>query len=87
VTNERLLVAEAKRLGGAAFQSTPWVDLEAIWRFPNGAVGYKKRLKPGSRWPLWEVEIWEGKSYKTPVDTKALDVLEMASRDAFEAVS
>jgi len=87
VTNERLLVAEAKMLGGARFWSLPWADVNEIGRYPDGAVGYKKTLKQGVQWPLWKVQIWEGKSYKTPLDAKALDILAMSSKEAFDAVS
>lgn len=87
VTNERLLVAEAKMLGGARFLSLPWADVNEIGRYPDGTVGYKKELKQGVRWPLWKVQMWEGKSFKTPVDTKGLDILAMSSKEAYDAVS
>jgi len=87
VTNQRLLLAEAKMMGRAAFWSLPWADVEQIGRYEDGALRYKKTLKQGVRWPLWKVQIWEGKSHKTPLDMKALDILEMSSREAFDAVS
>ena len=87
VTNERLLMVEAKMLGGARFSSLPWADVSEIGRYPDGVVGYKKTLKPGVQWPLWKVQIWEGKSHKTPLDTKALDLLAMSSSEAYDAVA
>lgn len=87
VTNERLLLAETRMMGRAAFWSLRWADVEEIGRFPDGAVGYKKKLNPNVRYPLWKAEIWEGKSYKTPLDAKALDVLAMSSKEAFDAIS
>jgi hypothetical protein len=87
VTNERLLVAEAKMMGRAAFWSLPWADVDEIGRYPDGTLGYKKKLKQGVRWPLWKAQIWEGKSYKTPLDAKALDILAISSQEAFDAVS
>jgi hypothetical protein len=86
VTNERLLVAEAKMLGGARFTSLPWADVSEIGRYPDGRVGYKRTLKQGVQWPLWQVHIWAGKSYKTPLDAKALDILAMSSTEAYDAV-
>ena len=87
VTDERLLIAESKMMGRAAFWSLPWADVEEIGRYPDSAVGYKKKLKQGVRWPLWRAQIWEGKSHKTPLDVKALDILAMSSKEAFDAVS
>lgn len=86
VTNQRLLVGESKMIGGAKFASLQWADVEQIGRRQDGAVAYKKILKQGVRWPLWIATAWVGKSYKTPVDLKALDLLEMSSREAFDAV-
>lgn len=63
-----------------------WADVEHIGRKQGGSVVYKKIFKQGVRWPLWVVTIWVGKSYKTPVDMTALDILEMSSREAFEAI-
>jgi hypothetical protein len=87
VTNERLLLAEAKMMGRAALTSLLWEDVDEIGRYPDGAVGYKKKLKQGVSRPLWKAQIWEGKSYKTPLDAKALDILAMSSKEAFDAVS
>ena len=86
VTNQRLLVAESK-MGRARFQSLQWVDLEKMGRRADGCVLYQKTLKQGVHWPLWEAKIWVGKSFKTPLDMKALDVLELSSREAFTAVN
>jgi hypothetical protein len=86
VTNQRLLVGESKMMGGAKFASLLWADVEQIGRRQDGSVAYKKTLRQGVRWPLWIATAWVGKSYKTPVDLKALDVLEMSSREAFDAV-
>ena len=86
VTSQRLLVGESKMLGGAAFADWAWADVEQISRKQDGSVVYKKILKQGVRRPLWIATIWEGKSYKTPVDAKALDLLEMSSREAFDAI-
>lgn len=87
VTNQRLLVAEAKMMGRAALWSLPWTDVDSIGRYPDGTVGFKKQLKQGVRWPLWKAQVWEGKSYKTPLDTKALDILAISAKEALDAVS
>jgi hypothetical protein len=87
VTNERLLIAETKLMGRAGFTSLQWEDVDSIGRFPDSTVGYDLKIKPGVRWPRWKAQIWEGKSHSTPLDTRALDVLAMSSKEAFDAVS
>jgi hypothetical protein len=34
------------------------------------------------RRPIWEISIWEGKSHKTPLDKKHLDLLALSIQDA-----
>lgn len=87
VTSERLLVVAAKMMGRAGFSPLRWVDVDSIGRLPDGTVGYKKKIKPDVRWPLWKAQIWEGKSHSTPLDAKALDLLALSSKEAFDAVS
>jgi hypothetical protein len=87
VTNERLLVVEGKALGRVAFHSVPWGEIEKSGRGNDGKVGIQKTISSKSRWPLWEISIWEGKSYKTPLDKKQLDLLSLSIQEARAAVA
>lgn len=87
VTNERLLVAEGKMMGRVAFHSVPWSEVEKSGRLNDGKVGIQKTISSKSRWPLWEISIWEGKSYKTPLDKKRLDLLSLSIQEARMAVA
>jgi hypothetical protein len=87
VTKERLLVAEGKMMGRVAFQSLPWSDVEKSGRLNDGKVGIRESISSTSRWPLWEISIWEGKSYKTPLDKKRLGLLSLSIQEAQEAVA
>ena len=88
VTNERLLVAEGKALGrGATFHSASWGEVENVGRGNDGKVGIQKTVSSKSRWPLWEISIWEGESYKTPLDKKQLDLLSLSIQEARAAVA
>jgi hypothetical protein len=87
VTNERLLVAESKMLGGARFWSVAWTDVEEAGRYDDGTVGVRKSLSSTNRWPLWKISIWEGKSHKTPLDKKRLDLLALSIKEAQDAVA
>jgi hypothetical protein len=74
VTNERLVVVESKALGRCVLNQTIWRNVESSGRHDSGAIVIRK---PGSR-PIWKISIWEGKSYKTPLDKKRLDMLALA---------
>ncbi len=83
VTTERLLVFESKVLGRSALYQTTWREVEQSGRHDNGEVGIQKR----GRRPIWRISIWEGKSYKTPLDMKRLDMLALAIQEARLAVA
>lgn len=87
VTTERILVAEGKALGRVAFHSVPWGDVEQAGQGNDGKVGIRKTVSSKSRWPLWEISIWEGKSFKTPLDKKQLDLLALSIQEARAAVA
>lgn len=87
VTSERLLVAEGKVLGKVSFHSVPWSEVEKSGRLSDGKVGIQKTISLKSRWPLWEISIWEGKSYKTPLDRKSLDLLSLSIQEARAAIA
>lgn len=87
VTSERLLAAEGKMMGRVAFFSVPWSEVEKAGRGTDGAVVVQKAVSMKSRWPIWKISIWEGKSYKTPLDRQRLDLLLMSIHEARAAVS
>jgi Bacterial PH domain len=87
VTNERLLVAEGKMMGRVTFHSVPWNVVQKSGRLNDGRVGVQKSVSPKSRWPLWEISIWEGKSHKTPLDRKRLDLLSLSIQEARATVA
>jgi len=87
VTTVRLLVVEGKMLGGARLQSVAWTDVEKTGQFEDGTVGINKVISSRNRWPIWKISIWEGKSHKTPLDTKRLGLLSLSVQEAKAAVS
>jgi hypothetical protein len=87
VTNERLLVVEGKMMGRVAFHSVAWSDVEKFGWGNDGKLGIQKAISPKSRWPIWKIGIWEGKSYKTPLDKKRLGLLSLSIQEAQAAVS
>lgn len=87
VTTERLLVVESKAMGRVVFHSVPWGDVEQAGQANDGEVAIRKTVSSNSRWPLWKISIWEGKSYKTPLDKKQLDLLGLSIQEARAAVA
>jgi Bacterial PH domain len=87
VTNERLLVTEGKMMGRVSFHSVPWIEVVKSGHLNDGKVGIQKTVSARSRWPLWEIGIWEGKSYKTPLDRKRLDLLSRSIQEARLAIA
>jgi len=86
VTSERLLLVEGKMMSRVAFVSLAWPDVVKVGRGDDGRVGVQKNITSRSRWPLWEMRIWEGKSWKTPLDRTRLDLLYLSIQDALAAV-
>jgi hypothetical protein len=82
VTDRRLLVAEGKAFGRVTFQYVEWGDVQKNGRDREGKVAIQK----SGRWPIWQISIWEGKSYKTPLDRKSLDLLSLSIEEAYQAV-
>jgi hypothetical protein len=87
VTNERLVVVEGKALGRVAFHSVLWSDVEKSGRGNDGKVGIQKTVSSRSHWPIWEISIWEGKSYKTALDKQRLDLLSLSIQEARAAIA
>jgi hypothetical protein len=87
VTNERLLVADAKSLGRLTFHSVSWGEVEQAGRLNDGKVGIQKTVSSKNRWPIWQISMWEGKSYKTPLDKKQLDLLALSIQEARAAIA
>jgi hypothetical protein len=87
VTNERLLIAEGKAFSRVTFHSVLWGDVEQAGQANDGKVGIRKSVSSKSRWPIWEISIWEGKSFKTPLDKKQLDLLALSIQEARVAVA
>ncbi len=83
VTTERLAVFESKALGRMGKNHVAWRDVQKDGRMVDGRVAIQKN---GSR-PRWEIGIWEGKSYKTPLDTKQLDLLSLSITEARSAIA
>lgn len=86
VTSERLLLVEGKMMGRAAFTSVSWTDVVKSGRGDDGRVGVQKNITSRSRWPIWEIRIWEGKSFKTPLDKTRLDLVSLSIQEALSAV-
>ena len=82
VTSERLLVFESKAFGRASHVEAVWRDVERTGRHDTGEVGVQKYVHASRGRPLWKISIWEGKSYKTPLDAGRLDMLSMAIQEA-----
>lgn len=82
-TTERLAVFESKALGRMGKNEVAWRDVQKDGRTADGKVGIQKS---GSR-PIWEISIWEGKSHKTPLDMKQLDLLSLSITDARSAIA
>lgn len=85
--SELLTDSPSKMLGKASFHSEPWSEVEKSGRLSDGKVGIQKTISSKSRWPLWEIGIWEGKSYKTPLDRKSLDLLSLSIQEARAAIA
>lgn len=83
VTTERLAVFESKALGRMAKYQVAWRDVQNDGKMPTGKVAIQKN---GPR-PIWEIGIWEGKSYKTPLDTRQLDLLSLSITEARSAIA
>mgnify|MGYP000041176429 CR=1 FL=1 len=86
MTNERLLLAEPKMMGRASFVSVPWGEVEDGGRTNDGDVVIKRKAKGFGSWPIWEIQIWEGKSHRSPRNQTRLDLLSLCIRDAWQAV-
>lgn len=86
VTSERLLLAEPKMMGRASFVSVPWTDVENGGRTNDGDVVVQRKVKGFGSWPIWEIQIWEGKNHRSPRDQTRLNILSMCIRDAWQAV-
>jgi hypothetical protein len=86
VTSERLLVVESKMRGRAAFYSVAWTDVVTTGRGNDGTVGVQTNVTSRSRWPIWEIKIWEGKSWTTPLDKVRLDLVSFSIQEGLAAV-
>ena len=87
VTSVRILSVESKMLGRAAFRSKYWRDVEKIGRYDRGEVGLHEYVHKSKGRPIWRIEIWEGKSHKSPLDMRRLDMLSLAMDEARSAVA
>jgi hypothetical protein len=83
VTTERLAVFESKALGRMGKNDVAWRDVQKDGRTADGMVAIQKS---GSR-PIWEVSIWEGKSYKSPLNMRQLDLLSLSIDEARSAIA
>lgn len=83
VTSQRLLIFESKMLGRVALYQVAWRDVQKDGRSRDGKVALQK----GGPRPIWEISIWEGKSHRSPLDTKRLDMLSLSINEARTAIA
>jgi len=74
------------QMGRVAMHSVPWTDVVKVGRGDDGRVGVQKNITSQNRWPIWEIQIWEGKPYKTPHDKTRLDLVSVCIHEALSAV-
>lgn len=78
VTTKRFLCVESKAFGRVSVHSVRWNEVVKTGRLDGGEVAIQKL---GIR-SLWKVSIWEGKSFKTPLSRKQLDMLSFSIAEA-----
>ena len=86
VTNRRLLLGEPKMMGRASFFSVPWSEVENHGRTADGDVIVKKKVSGFGDWPIWEIQVWEGKNYVSPRDMTRLNLLALCLDEAWTAI-